>query len=195
IDVRDGLAKVELRGSGESIVAMGEVHLIRVHGEDLRLGVTPLDLEGKQDFLGLTAEAAFAAVEKKIASELHGDGAGALGTPPLHEVAVSSAGDAREIDAPMILEVLIFNGANGVVENLGSLLPGHKNTALQGEAADECAIVGIDFRDHVWAIGFQGANFREVTFVDEEQAGGGAKGDGTEQQKRERHAVNQFPAA
>ena len=174
---------------------MGQVHLVGVHGENLRLGVAALDLQGEQHFLRFAAEAAVAAIQKEIAGELHGDGAGAFGFAALEDVAIGGAGDAREVDAPVIFEVLVFDGGDGVVENFGDLLPGHQNAALQREAADKLAVVGVNLGDHVGAIGFERANFRQVAFVDEEQPGGGAERDGAEQQKGERDAVNQFPAA
>ena len=87
----------------------------------------------------------------------------------LEDVAIGGAGDARKVDAPVIFVVLVFDGGDGVVENLGSLLPGHQDAALDGEAADELAIVGVNFGDYVGAIRFQRANFGEVAFVDEEQ--------------------------
>ena len=95
----------------------------------------------------------------------------------------------------MIFEVLVFDGGDRVVENLGGLLPGHQDAALQREAADELAIVGVDFGDDVGAVGFERANFGQIAFVDEEQARGGAQSDGAEKKKSERDAVNQFPAA
>jgi len=59
----------------------------------------------------------------------------------------------------VILEVLVLDGGNGVVEDFRNLLPGHEDAALQGEAADKLAIVGVDFGDDVGAIGFQGVDF------------------------------------
>jgi len=86
----------------------------------------------------------------------------------LQNVAVGGAGYTGKVHAPVILEVLVFDGRDCVVENLGDLLPGHQDTALQGEAADELAVVGIDFRDYVGTIGFEGANFGQVAFVNKQ---------------------------
>jgi hypothetical protein len=41
------LAKIKLGGRFESEVAVAELHLVRVHGEDLRLGEVALDLDGE----------------------------------------------------------------------------------------------------------------------------------------------------
>ena len=173
IQVGDVFAEIKLRGGGKTVVAVGQVDLVGVHGEDLRLGVAALDLQGEEHFLGFAAEAAVAAVKEEIAGELHGDGAGAFGFAVFEDVAIGGAGDAGEVHAPVILEVLVFDGGDGVVEDFGDLLPGHQDAALQGEAADELAVVGVNFGDYVGAISFQRANFGEVAFVNEKKAGGG----------------------
>ena len=94
---------------------MREVHLVCVHGEDLRLGVRALDLQRKQHLLHLAAKAAVAAVEKKIARQLHGDRAGAFGTAMLEDIAIGSPGNPRKVDAPVIFKVLVFDRQDRVV--------------------------------------------------------------------------------
>ncbi len=179
--VADGLAEIKLRGGFESVVAVGEINLVGVHREDLRLGVAALDLKSEKNFLHFAAEGAVAAVEKKIAGELHGDGAGSAGDAMLEDVARGGAGDARKVDAPVIFEVLVFDGGDGVVEDFGDLLVGHENPALEREAADHLAVVGVDFGDDRGAIGFEGADFGELAGVDKEESAGGAEGDGAEE--------------
>ncbi len=93
------------------------------------------------------------------------------------------AGDAREIDAPVIFEVLVLDGGDRVVEDFGDLLIGHEDAALESEAADHLAVVGVDFGDYRGAIGFEGANFGEVAGVDEEESAGGAERDGAEEKE------------
>src|SRR5215813_4562341 len=39
IQVGDAFAEIKLRGGGKAVVAVGQVNLVGVHGEDLRLGV------------------------------------------------------------------------------------------------------------------------------------------------------------
>ena len=178
LQIGDRLAKIKLRRGGKSVIAVRQVHLIGVHGENLRLGVAALDLQRQQHLLHLAAEAAVAAVQEKISGKLHGNGARAAGNAMVQHVAPGRPGNAWKVDAPMILEVLVFDGGDRVVENFGDLLPGHQDAALQGEAADELAVVGIDLRDHIGAVSLEGADFRQVAFVNEEQSGGGAERDG-----------------
>ena len=111
------------------------------------------------------------------------------------DVARGGSGDAREIDAPVIFEMLILDGRDRVVEDPRGLLEGHEDAALQGEAADHLAVIGINFRDYRGPVGFEGANFGEVARVDEEKAAGRADGHGAQQQESERDAVNEFEAA
>ncbi len=73
--------------------------------------------------------------------------------------------------------MLVFDRGDRVVENPGDLLPGHQDAALQGEAADELAVVGIDFGDYVRAVSFKGANFGQVALVNEKQSRRGAEHD------------------
>ena len=102
--IGDRLAKIKLRRGGKTIVAVRQVHLVGIHRKNLRLGVAPLDLQRQQHFLHLAVKGLVAAVEKEVAGELHGDGAGARGDAVLQHVAEGCAGNAREIDAPVIFE-------------------------------------------------------------------------------------------
>jgi hypothetical protein len=95
----------------------------------------------------------------------------------------------------MLFKMLVFNRRDGVEENFGALLIGHEDAALQSEAADKLSVIRIDFRDNVGPIGFERVNFRQVAGVNEEQACSGTQENRAKQKKRERHAVNQFPAA
>ncbi len=195
LQVRYRFAKVEFGGGRKTVIAVRQIHLIRVHGEDLRLGVPALDLQGQQRFLHLAAKADFAAVEKQIAGQLHGDGAGALNFAALKEFAAGGTRDARKVDAPVLLVVLVFDGGDRVVEHLGALLVRHQDAALQGKAADKLPVIGVNLGDHVGAIGLQRANLRQVAGVHKEQPASRAQRNRAEQEKRQRHPVNQFPTA
>ncbi len=94
------------------------------------------------------------------------------------DVAGGGTCDAREIYAPVILEVLVFDGGDRVVENARGLFVSHEDAALQREAADHLAVVGVNFGDYRGAIGFEGADFREVAGVHEEQSASRAERDG-----------------
>ncbi len=169
---------------------MRQVHLIRIHGEDLRLGVAPLDLQREQHLLHLAAEAAIAAVQKKISGQLHGDGAGAFGAPAFQQIAVGRARDTRKIDAPVIFEVLVFDGGDRAEENFRALLVSHQYAPLQSKTGHHLAVVSVNLGDYVRAIGFQRTNLRQITGVDEEQTARRAQRNRTEQKEGDGYAVN-----
>ena len=148
---------------------MRQVHLVRIHGEDLRLAIATLDLQREERFFRFAAEADVAAVQKQIAGKLHGDGAGAAGAAASGKVAQRRGEDAREVDTPVLLKVLVFNGRDRVVEDFGTLLVSHQDAALQRETAHQLAVIRIDFRDHIGAVGFERANLRQIADVNEKQ--------------------------
>ena len=64
------LAEVILCSCLKTIDAVPKEDLIGVHGKDLRLGKSPLDLNGEHDLLNLAAEVLVGG-EEKITRELH----------------------------------------------------------------------------------------------------------------------------
>ena len=77
-EVVDVFGEVELAGGFESVGAVAQIDLVRVHGEDLVLGEDTLDLHGEQNFLELAAVGLLIG-EEEIARQLHGERGGALG--------------------------------------------------------------------------------------------------------------------
>src|ERR1051326_4535289 len=112
----------------------------------------------------------------------------------LGDVSVSRSSDAGKIDAPVLLEMLVFNGGYGVVENPGALLVSHEDAALKRKTADKLAIVSINFGNDVGPVSFERANFGEIAGVDEQESTGRTQSDGAEEQKRQSDAIDQLPA-
>ncbi len=96
---------------------MGQINLIAVHRENLLLRVVPLDLQGQQRFLNFSAHPAVGAVQEKRAGKLHGDGAGAFDDATRDNILPGRAGHAREIHAPVLLEMLILGGENRILQD------------------------------------------------------------------------------
>src|SRR5215472_19166453 len=111
------------------------------------------------------------------------------------EVAQRRGEDARKVDTPVLLEVLVFNGRDRVVEDLGALLVGHQDAALQRETADELAVIRVDLRDHIGAVGFERANLRQIADINEKQSAGDAKQNRAEQEKGQSDAIDQLETA
>src|SRR6266849_1950256 len=101
---------------------MRQVHLIGVHRENLWLRVAALDLQREQNFLHLAAETAVTAIKEKVTCQLHGDSAGAARDAALDDIADRGTEHAREVDAPVLFEVLVRDGSDGGVQNFGALL-------------------------------------------------------------------------
>ena len=140
----------------------------------------PLDLQGENGFLNLAVEAAVGAVEEKSAGKLHGQRAGALRGAAAGDVAPGGLEDAGEIDAPVLLEVLILGGDDGSSQNVGNLVVSQQDAALQSEGADGLAVIGVELGFDDGPVGLEGVNFRQVARIDEEQSGGSAQRDGAQ---------------
>ena len=112
------LAEVELRRSFKTKVAVAQIHLVGVHGEDLGLGEVALNLDGQQHFLEFSTKALVGRQEKHLA-ELLGQGAGALRLAPLQNILAGGAEDAEDIHSPMALEMPVLNGDHRVAQEGG----------------------------------------------------------------------------
>src|SRR5208282_3387547 len=193
--LRDRLAEIVFGRRFEAVVAGAEVNLIAVHRENLVFGVVALDFDGENRLLHFAVEAAVGAIEEEAAGELHREGAGAFLDLMMADVVPGGLEHAREIDAPMFLEVLILGGEDGFLQSLGNLARGEEDAALQGERADRLPVVGIQLRDNVGAIVFERANFRQIAAIDEEQTYRGTHRNRAEDEKGERQTSEQRPVS
>ena len=191
----DGLSEIIFRGGFKSVIAVGQINLVAVHGENLLLGVMALDLDGQQGFLDFAAHAAIGAVEKKRAGQLHGQGAGAFDDATRQKIPPRCAGHARKVHAPVLLEMLVLGGEDGVLQNRRNLFIGQQDAALQGEIADHLAVVGVKFGDDVGTKIFQGANLGQVAGINKQQARQRADGNRAQQQDRKGNTSDHFAAA
>ena len=162
------LAKIEFRRRFKTESAVTQTHLVRVHGENLRLREAALDLNRQQNLLELSPEALFGRQEEHPA-ELLGQSACSLRLAPLEQVRRSRPENADDVHSPVVLEMAILDGKDGVLEHLGDLAVGDDHAAFEREAPDHGAVVGIKLRHHVRAIVFQLLNAREVRRVNKYQ--------------------------
>ena len=149
----NGLAKVELGGGFETIVAMPKVDLIAVHGEDLSFCVVALDLNGKKGFFDLASETFFRR-EEENSGELHRERAGTLGLSLGRDVANGRFNYARR-STPMLFEMLIFCDQNGFAEERRNLVIRQENATLKSKAADRLAIIPVELGDHIRMVIFE----------------------------------------
>src|SRR5579864_7374880 len=101
-------AEIELRARFEAIHAVSQENLVGVHGEDLLLRESPLDLNSEHYLLDLSAEILISR-QKQVARELHRQSRSSLYTPAGTEIAVRSSQHSPDIDSPMALEIFIFD--------------------------------------------------------------------------------------
>src|SRR2546427_11517723 len=99
-EIAQVLAKIEFRGRFKTESAMAEAHLVRVHGENLGLRETALDLNRQQNLLELSPEALFGSQEEHPA-ELLGQSACSLRLAPLEQVRGSRPENADDVHSPV----------------------------------------------------------------------------------------------
>ena len=66
-------------------------------------------------------ETAVRAVEEKASGKLHGESAGALGDAVVRDIVPGGFEHAGEINAPVLLEMLVFGGEDRVLQHCGNL--------------------------------------------------------------------------
>src|SRR5204863_1546291 len=147
----------------------------------------------QQNLLELSPEALFGRQEEHPA-ELLGQGACSLRLAPLEQVRGSRPENADDVHSPVVLEMAILDGEDGVLEHLGNLAVGDDHAAFEREAPDHGAVVGIKLRHDVRAVVFELPHLREVRRVDEDHSAQGAHAD-REQQQGEEYELTENPAA
>ena len=112
----DGFAEIVFRRRFETVVSRAQVNLIAVHRENLVFGVVALDFDGENRLLHFAVKAAVGAIQEEAAGELHRQSAGAFLDLMMADVVPGGLEDAREIDAPVFFEVLVFGGEDRVLQ-------------------------------------------------------------------------------
>ena len=183
------LAEVKLGSGLESVDAVAEINLVGVEGENLWLGETPLDLHRQQRFLNLAMKGAVRR-KKKIARQLHGQGRGALHPAAGLDVAVSRPGDAPDIDAPVPVEVLVFDRNQSLAQDLRIVVITGHHPALQRERPDGASLIVVEFGDGTGAVMFELINLWQIGGVDEQQSGGRSHQSGDQHQQADDEAAH-----
>ena len=126
------LAEVELRCRLEAVHSAAEVDLVAVEREDLLLGKCALDLDGEIGFLHLAGSGAVGG-EEEIAGKLHGERGGSLRAARGAQVVPQRSGDAKDVDAPVGIEVLVFDRDDGLAQNGSEIVVVDNDSPLQRE--------------------------------------------------------------
>ena len=147
---------------------MAPRNVIAVEREDLALGVALLDLHRENEFLELPLERLLVGQEQ-VPRQLLGQRAGAVALA-VDDVLDRRDEQARNAEAEVVFEGLIFGGDDGLSEQRRDLLVGHDDAALGGELADDLALEVEDARDRVRRVVVERGNLRQVVGGSEEQA-------------------------
>src|SRR5690348_6971690 len=103
----------------------------------------PLDFKGQNHFLDFAVKAAVRAIQKEPARQLHRQSACSFGAAAPDDIPVGSLGNTRQVDAEVLLEVLILGADNRVPQYRWNLIVGEQDAALKSKRADRLAVVGI----------------------------------------------------
>ena len=142
--------EIQQRRRGDAVGAESEIDLVQIQFEDLVLGVGTLDLEREQRFLDLARERHFVGQEE-VLGDLLGDGRGALRTAARsHVLEIQQTGtrDAAEVEAAVLVEVLVLRRHEGVEDQLRHRLDRQIEPALARIFGEQRAIGRMHARHH-----------------------------------------------
>ena len=154
VHILEILAEIKLGCSREAVLAVPHEVLVAVEGEDLILRVIALDLNRQHGFLDLAAEAALGRQEKILAQLLR-QRAAAFNEAAGHEILQPGPCDAVNIDAPVRSEILVFDGNDGVFDDLRNLVVRLDDSPFQRKRSNDPAVVGFHFRDEARMVVFE----------------------------------------
>ena len=143
-----GFVEIDQRRRGDAVSAKTEIDFIEIEFEDLVLRVGALDPHRQQGFLDLAGERNLVGQEE-VLGDLLGDGGGALrpavGTVVLREQHRGTR-HAGEVDAAMLVEILVFGGEKRVDDQLWNRLDRQIEPAFLGILAEQRPVRRMDAR-------------------------------------------------
>ena len=142
--------EIDQRRCGDAVGAEAEIDFIEIEFEDAVLGIGALDAHRQQRFLDLARERHFIG-QKEVLGDLLGDRRGALRTLVRAEVLHIHHGrarHAREVDAAVLVEVLVLGREERVGDELWHRLDRQIEPPLLGILAEQRAVGRMDARHH-----------------------------------------------
>ena len=133
------LAEIGLCSRGKTVGALAQEYLVDVELEDLVLGQTRFDLEGKQRLVKLPRERLFPGQEE-IPGHLHRDRAGALARAAAGEVGGGRPDHAEVIHPAMLVEAIVLGRKDRLLHQVGHGLDLDHRPAFLAEFADQLAV-------------------------------------------------------
>ena len=142
------LVEIDQRGRGNAVGAEPEIDFVEIELEDAILGISALDAHRQQRFLDLAGERHLVG-QKEVLRDLLGDRRGTLWPPVRAEILRIQHHRARhagEVDAAVLVEVLVFGGEERVDHELWNRLDRQIEPALLGIFAEQRAVGGVHAR-------------------------------------------------
>ena len=142
--------EIDQRRRADSVGAEAEIDFVQIQFEDAVLGISALDPHRQQRFLDLARERNLVG-QQEVLGDLLGDRRGALRTlvrTEILRIQHHGARHAGEVDAAMLVEVLVFGGEEGVDDEFRHRLDRQIEPALLGVFTEQRAIGSVHARHH-----------------------------------------------
>src|SRR6266567_4586922 len=102
-------AEVDVGSGIDAVGLVSVINAVQVHFQDIIFGIHGVELWGQNDLFELTDIGRFVS-DNQVLNQLLGNGAATFDNAPILQVGDSGANYARQVDARIIPEVLIFRG-------------------------------------------------------------------------------------
>jgi len=134
----------------DAIGIKAEIDLVEIELEDLVLAVGLFDTEGQNRFLDLSVKR-LVGRQQEVLGNLLGDGGctdeAAAGTDVLH-IHCHGAHQPADIDAGMIVEILVFSRKKRCLDAIGNGLDRHEKPIFTGVFLHQRAVAGVNASGH-----------------------------------------------
>ncbi len=183
------LVEIDQRGRSNAVGAQPEIDLVQIELEDLLLGIGALNLQRQQRLLDLALERDLVG-QKEVLGDLLGDGRRALRTPARAvglQIEHAGAHDALEVEAVVLVEILVFRGEEGVDHHLRHGLDRDVEPALRCVFGDQRSVRRVHARHHRRLVVLELRVVGQILGEMPEQAGRGADADQEHDRAHRKH--------
>ncbi len=109
--------------------------------------------------------------QKKIFRQLHGQRRRSLHLATGLNVTIGRSRDANNVDAGVLVEILIFNRHQRVAQHRREIVVTHDHAPLQRERSNHPPVVVIKLRDRARPVSFESVDLRQVRRIYQQQTG------------------------
>ncbi len=185
------LVEIEQRRGGHAVSAEAEIDFVEIKLEDFFLRVSALDAQRQQRFLDLALERHLVG-QQEVLGDLLRDGRGALRPAAgavILDIEHAGTRDAVNVDAGMLIEVLVFGGDEGIGDEFRDRLDRQIEAALIGVFGQQRAVGGMHPRHHRRLVVLELRVVRQILGIMPQQARGrGHADDEHDRPRREQKA-------